>query len=118
TGIVSLAAHMLGHDALAHILFLLNNALFAVLCALTLLRAIRYPAAFFGDMADHLRGPGFFTTVAACAILASQYMLLLGDNKAGTILWAAALIMWVGLTYAIFTLLTVKRDKPPLDRGI
>src|SRR5690606_26717798 len=72
----------------------------------------------FADMADHLRGPGFFTTVAACAVLATQYMAMLGDTGIGMILWAAALLMWFVLTYAIFAILTVKRDKPSLDRGI
>lgn len=118
TGIVSLAAHMLGHGKLAHALFLLNNVLFGVLCVLTLLRIVRYPRLFFSDMSDHLRGPGCFTTVAACAILACQYMVLLGDTHVGTILWAVALVLWFGFTYAIFTVLTVKRDKPGLERGI
>lgn len=118
TGIVSLAAHMLGHEKLAYGLFLLNNVLFAALCVLTGLRALRHTRAFFTDLSDHLRGPGFFTTVAACAVLATQYMVLLGDTHMGMLLWAAALVMWFVFTYAIFTVLTVKRDKPTLDRGI
>ncbi|MGB6105813.1 MAG: tellurite resistance/C4-dicarboxylate transporter family protein [Pusillimonas sp.] len=118
TGIVSLAAHMLGHGRLAYGLFLLNNLLFGVLIVLTLLRAVCHLRPLLADMADHLRGPGFFTTVAACAILACQYMVLLGDTRIGMVLWAVALVMWFGFTYVIFTLLTVKRDKPTLDRGI
>ncbi|UYO95495.1 tellurite resistance/C4-dicarboxylate transporter family protein [Pollutimonas sp. M17] len=118
TGIVSLAAHLLGRSTIAQALFMLNNVLFAILCALSVLRAVRHPRSFFGDMADHLRGPGFFTTVAATAILGGQYMVLANDARVGSILWAAALALWFGLTYAIFTMLTVKRDKPTLDRGI
>ncbi|AEC19344.1 hypothetical protein PT7_0804 [Pusillimonas sp. T7-7] len=118
TGIVSLAAYMQGHEGLAKGLFVLNNVLFAVLCVLTVLRAVRHTRAFFADMSDHLRGPGFFTTVAACAVLAAQYMVLLGDTHMGMLLWAAALAMWFVFTYVIFTVLTVKRDKPTLDRGI
>ncbi len=118
TGIVSLAAHLLGRNAIAQALFLLNNVLFAILCLLSALRAVRHPRSFFGDMADHLRGPGFFTTVAATAILGGQYMVLAKDAHAGLILWAAALILWFVLTYTIFAVLTVKRDKPTLDRGI
>lgn len=118
TGIVSLAAHMLGHEKSAHGLFLLNNLLFAALCVLTVLRALRHTRAFLADLSDHLRGPGFFTTVAACAVLATQYMVLLDDSHIGMLLWAAALVMWFVFTYVIFTVLTVKRDKPSLDRGI
>ncbi|MGB3287933.1 MAG: tellurite resistance/C4-dicarboxylate transporter family protein [Burkholderiaceae bacterium] len=118
TGIVSLAAHMLGRNTIAQALFVLNNILFAILCALSLLRAARHPRAFFGDMADHLRGPGFFTTVAAVAILGGQYMVLEHDTDTGFLLWALALVLWFGLTYTIFTALTVKPEKPTLDRGI
>src|SRR3546814_15858718 len=69
-------------------------------------------------MVDHLRGPGFFTTVAATAILGSQYMVLAHNAQIGQIFWAVALWLWFGFTYTIFTVLTVKRDKPTLDRGI
>src|SRR3546814_5125007 len=118
TGIVSLAAHLLGKDAIAQALFLLNNVLFAILCVLSILRAARYPRSFFGDMVDHLRGPGFFTTVAATDILGSQYMVLAHNAQIGQIFWAVALVLWFGFTYTIFTVLTVQRDKPTLDRGI
>src|SRR3546814_10830769 len=68
-------------------------------------------------MVDHLRGPGFFTTVAATAILGSQYMVLAHNAQIGQIFWAVALVLWFGFTYTIFTVLTVKRDKPTLDRS-
>lgn len=118
TGIVSIAAHNLGHDSVSRILFYLNNVLFVVLWALSIARGLRHPRAFFGDMADHLRGPGFFTAVAASAILGCQYMLLAGDTRVGLMLWMLALFLWVGLTYAIFAVLTVKADKPALNQGI
>lgn len=118
TGIVSIAAHMLGHPLVSHGLFVLNNGLFLVLCGLTLLRALRYPRHFFADMVDHLRGPGFFTIVAACAVLGSQYLVLVGDSLMGRLLWGVALAAWVLLTYSIFAALTIKRSKPSLDKGI
>lgn len=118
TGIVSIAGHYLGHASLAFGLFAFNVALYAALWVLTVLRAWRYPRAFFNDMADHLRGPGFFTTVAATGVLASQTMLLARNVEIGAVLSLMALILWFALTYAIFAILTVKRDKPTLDRGI
>jgi hypothetical protein len=36
----------------------------------------RHTRRFFGDMVDHLRGPGFFTMVAGTSVLASQFMVL------------------------------------------
>ena len=118
TGIVSLAAHMLGHPMVAQGLFVLNIVLFVVLWLLTVLRALRHTRHFFHDLTDHLRGPGFFTTVAATAVLGCQFMLLQGDMEIGKILWGASLVLWGLLTYTIFTAFIVKQEKPALDRGL
>lgn len=118
TGIVSLAANMLGHTTIAYGLFILNQGLYGLLWLLTILRAIRYPRYFFGDMVDHLRGPGFFTKIAATGILSSQFLVLAGNTYIGQLLWAVAVTLWFGLIYTVFLALTVKRDKPTLDRGI
>jgi tellurite resistance protein TehA-like permease len=118
TGIVSLGAFMMDHAALADALFYLNVAQYAVLCALYALRAWHHPRRFFGDMVVHLTGPGYFTAVAGTGILASQFLVMREDVRTGFALWLVATVLWVLLTYAIFTALTVKREKPPLDRGI
>ena len=76
TGIVSLAAHLLAMPRIAQALFQLNVVVYAVLWLLTLLRMVRYPRRFFGDMVDHLRGPGFFTAVAGTSVLGSQFVML------------------------------------------
>ena len=107
TGIVSLAAHLLNMQAIARALFQLNIVVYAALCFLTVLRMVRYPRLFFGDMIDHLRGPGFFTVVAATGILGGQFVLLAADYGAGTVLWGAALLLGIGLPYTIFTGVTV-----------
>src|SRR5690349_92808 len=118
TGIVSLAADLLAWPVLARALFHLNVGVYALLWVLTVLRVIRYPRRFFGDMIDHLRGPGFFTVVAGTSVLASQFVLLSGDVAAAFVLWLVALVLWIALTYAIFAGFTVKESKPTLDRGI
>jgi tellurite resistance protein TehA-like permease len=118
TGIVSLAAHLLAMPVIAEALFQLNIAVYGVLWLLTVLRMARYPRRIFGDMVDHLRGPGFFTTVAATSVLASQFVLLRADYRAGTVLWVLAVLLWIVLTYTIFAGLTIKEHKPTLDRGI
>jgi tellurite resistance protein TehA-like permease len=118
TGIVSIAAHLLGMQAVASVLFLLNVVLYSVLWLLTVLRMLRYPRRFFGDMVDHLRGPGFFTTVAGTSVLGSQFVVLAADYRAATALWILAVALWVGLTYTIFAGFTIKERKPTLDQGI
>lgn len=118
TGIVSLAAHLLGLQVVARVLLLLNIVVYATLLLLNVIRMIRYPRRFFGDMIDHLRGPGFFTIVAATGILGGQFVLLSANYRVGTALWVAALFLWLGFTYTIFTGFTVKENKPTLDKGI
>lgn len=118
TGIVSLACHLLGLPHIAQGLFALNVALYVVLWVLYVARLARHPRAVWRDLSDHLRGPGFFTTIAATSVLGSQCLVLAGNVAAGLALWMLAIVLWLGLTYAIFTLLTIKPDKPTLDRGI
>lgn len=118
TGIVSLAAFMMGQRALALALFHLNVVQYGLLCLLYALRAWCYPRRFFGDMVAHLTGPGYFTMVAGTGILASQFLVLREDLLAGKLLWLLACLLWLGLTYTIFTAFIVRRDKPALDKGI
>ena len=118
TGIVSLSAFMMAHRAIAMALFYLNVVQYAVLLALYVLRAWRFPRRFFGDMFTHATGPGYFTSVAGTGILASQFLILKENIAVGTILWGGAVLLWLCLTYAIFTALTIKQDKPSLDKGI
>ena len=118
TGIVGIDASVMGLTALAHALFVFNAALYALLWALTGMRFARHRLAFFADLFDHLRGPGFFTKVAATAVLGSQLIVLTGGYGVGIALWFVAVALWIVLTYAIFAALTVKEEKPALDKGL
>ena len=118
TGILSVASFRLGLPVTAHALFALNIAFYVVLWTLFVLRLLYFPRAMMADIADHLRGPGFFTVVVATSVLGSQVLLLGGNLVLALVLWGLAILLWIGLTYAIFTILTVKRSKPPLERGI
>ncbi|MCC7320019.1 MAG: tellurite resistance/C4-dicarboxylate transporter family protein [Rubellimicrobium sp.] len=118
TGIISLAANMVGYPWLAQGLFVLNCAQYAVLVVLYVLRAWHHPRRFFGDMVAHATGPGYFTAVAATGIMASQFMILREDILVGRVLWVVAVILWLLLTYTIFTAFTIRHDKPAFERGI
>ena len=118
TGIVSLAAHLLGLPGLGRALFDLNVLLYAALCVLTVLQVLREPRRFFADMVDHRHGPVFFTSVAGTAVLASQFAILGAHYRVAAALWAVALVLWIVLTYAIFAGFTIKKAKPTLEHGI
>lgn len=118
TGIVSLAAYLLAMPVVAHALFLFNVGAYVVLWLLTLLRLVRYPQRVFDDLIDHLRGPGFFTVVAGTCVLGSQFLVMADAGRIALALWVAAVVLWLGLNYAIFLGLTVKQNKPSLQAGI
>ncbi len=118
TGIVSIGAHLLGMGLVALVLFRLNIAAYLILWLLTVLRMAFFGRPFFADMVDHLRGPGFFTTVAASCVLGSQFLLISANLRLAILLWILGIALWIGLTYTVFTAFTIKERKPSLDKGI
>jgi tellurite resistance protein TehA-like permease len=118
TGIVSIAALLVGLHAVAVTLFPANVCFAFVLAALTILRIVRFPARVIADLSDHRRAVGFFTLVAATSVLGSQVLLITGLRSVATILWILAIVFWAALTYGVFTALTVTRSKPTLAEGI
>lgn len=118
TGIVAIGANLLGMRAVAVALGWLNVGVYMVLWGLTLLRLLRYPREFRADLFDHVRGPGFFTVVAATCVLGSQFLSVWGRHGVAMLLWFGGTILWVPLTYAIFAGLTIKEKKPSLAEGL
>ncbi|MCF6154322.1 MAG: C4-dicarboxylate ABC transporter [Candidatus Brocadia sp.] len=118
TGIISLAAHLLGMPFIAFALFWLNIIVYLVLWFLNVLRVIWFRSLFFSDMVDHKRGPGFFTSIAGSCVLGSQFVLISGNYRVAIFLWILGIVLWIALTYTIFTAFTIKENKPLLDEGI
>lgn len=118
TGIMSIAAHLLGVPVLAKALLALNWLLFIVIGALALAHLVWHPRRVRDDLFNHLNAPGFFTFVAACGVLGSQSLLIGGNLRVAATLGIVGLLAWIGFTYTIFTVLTVKQEKPELARGI
>jgi len=118
TGIVSIAAHLLGLSWLAQALLALNLAFYPIVWALTLLRVARYRDRVVADVLHHGRAVGFFTTVAATNVLGSQLLLIAQAPRAALALWGLGIALWAVLTYTIFTALMVKAEKPSLAEGI
>ena len=118
TGIVSIAAKLLQMPLIATALLIVNVVAFAILTVMTLIRLFAFPRDFLSDLIDHQRGVGFFTTVAAASILGSQCIILLQAFRVAFALWIVTVALWIVLVYAVFTALTVKENKPPLDQGI
>ncbi len=118
TGMVAVSLDLLGMAVLAKVLTWLNLAAFATLFLLTVARLIWFPRDVYADLVDHNRGVGFFTLVAGICVLGIQLIVIFEDYYTASILWFAAIGLWFGVTYTIFTSLTVKQNKPLLRDGI
>jgi len=118
TGIVSIACQLVGHGWIAVPLLWLNAGFYTILWALTIARLLRFPDRLFADLLHHGRAVGFFTTVAATCVLGSQFVIVAGVRQPAVWLWLLGIVLWAGITYAVFTALTVKADKPSLADGI
>ncbi len=118
TGIESIACELIGFHPIAVALFALNLGFYPLLWILTIARVIRHPDRVRADFVHHGRAVGFFTMVAATCVLGSQCLVIGHSVTAAFVLWIAGIVLWAGLVYTVFTLLTVKTEKPTLADGI
>jgi tellurite resistance protein TehA-like permease len=118
TGIVSIASRLMAVPFVPVALFALNVIFYPTLWILTLLRIRRHRARFIADLSHHGRAVGFFTMVAATCVLGSQCIVIADAPGVAFWLWVLGIVLYVVLTYSVFTILTVKEHKPPLAEGI
>jgi tellurite resistance protein TehA-like permease len=118
TGIVSLAAHLMALPRVAWGLFAVNLVAYPLLWGLYLLRLVCFPRRLFADLISHRNASGFFTIVAASCVLGSQCLLLGGWLRVALGLWGLAVLLWLALTYTIFTAFTIKEHKPAFEKSI
>lgn len=118
TGIISIAAHLLEMRSVALALVVINVIAYAALWSLLLLRLVLFFSRITKDIADHVRGPGFFTVVAGTSVLGSQLVIVLGSYNAAAVLWFAAIGFWLIIMYTFFTAVTVRENKPSLETGL
>jgi tellurite resistance protein TehA-like permease len=118
TGIVSIASFFLQINLLAWGLLFVNVLAYAVLWILLLIRLIRFFPKIKSDISDHIRGPGFFTVIAGTCVLGSQLIIVAGMIRAAAVLWFVGLILWFVIMYSFFTFVTIRENKPPLEKGI
>jgi len=118
TGIISIGAYLLEMRTPALALLAINIIAYAVLGLLLILRLIFFFSRVRADIADHVRGPGFFTVVAGTCVLGSQLIIVTGQYRVAAVLWFAALLLWVTIMYVFFTAVTVRENKPSLESGL
>lgn len=118
TGIVSVAAAVLGMSWIARALLAVNVVAYGILTVMLLIRLVGYFGRVVADLNDHARGAGFFTLVAATCVLGSQ-LVIVGDRpELAQVLWFIGIGQWAIVMYAFFTAVVVRKDKPSLQEGI
>ncbi len=118
TGIISIAAQLLDMRTIAIVLLTVNVAGFAVLWLLLLVRFVFFFPRIKADIADHVRGPGFFTVVAGTCVLGSQLVIVMGRYGIAWWLWLMGLLLWLLIMYSFFTSVTVRENKPSIESGL
>ncbi len=118
TGIVAVAARLLGHQAIAWPLFVISLAAYPVLWAILLARIAIFPRAVMADFVSHERGPTFLTIVAANGVLGSLFAEF--DTFAGLLppLFWFSVVLWAVLVYGFLATVTVSIAKPGLEHGL
>jgi tellurite resistance protein TehA-like permease len=118
TGIVSVAAQLQGWPRLAQALLVINVVVYAILWVLTVIRVFKFPQNITADLFDHNRCVGFFTLVAGTCVMGNEFVVVTDRPRVAICLWYFGIALWAVITYSIFTVLTVKKDKPDLNHGL
>lgn len=118
TGIISIATYQLEMKPLAWTLLVVNVIAYVVLWFLLLLRLTIFFARVRADITDHVRGPGFFTVVAATCVLGSQLVIITGQYRVAEVLWFLGLLLWALIMYTFFAAITVRENKPSVEIGL
>src|SRR5262245_22155976 len=93
TGIISIGAFQLGMKPVALVLLVINLVAYTILSCLLLLRLIRFFPRIKADITDHVRGPGFFTVVAATCVLGTELVIILNQYTAAAVLWIIGVLL-------------------------
>jgi Voltage-dependent anion channel len=104
TGIISNAFFLEGRRGLSDVLFAVNLAAYSWLCVATALRAVRFTAEPWADLASPRLVFSFVTIVAATDVLAMGIDLR-GFGTVALAMWLVALAVWLILIYAGFAVL-------------
>lgn len=118
TGIVAIAAWFLEFKIIGLMLHYLNLVFYLSLLLLIVVRIVIYSKLIIDDLNDYQRGPGFFTFIAGTAIVGNQFVIIEKWMEPATWLLWISLSSWIIITYSFFTAITIKNEKPSLDKGI
>jgi len=113
TGIVSVAMRNHDLDVLSAVLMWLTATSYVVLVALTVTRAVLFPAELRSDFDDPRRGFRFFTFVAGTDVLGTR-LALAGHQHTALALLCVGWVAWILLGYVIPWTAVLGRTQRPV----
>lgn len=111
TGIVSIAANLLGFKGVAHGLFYLNIIAYAVVLSLQIARVKMFWSNLYGDLSNPKLSLVFFTIVAATNVLGSQFVTVINQPAVAKIFWYFGIFLWTIVSLSTFNILFIKCDQ-------
>ncbi|MFI5385796.1 MAG: tellurite resistance/C4-dicarboxylate transporter family protein [Fimbriimonadales bacterium] len=118
TGIVASGLNAYGFSILAKGLYFVAAAGYLKLWILTIYRAVRFPSQLLADFSSFGKGPGFFTIIAATAVLGVLGNRLFETAGISFALFCVGAVLWVAFMYAFATIAIVSAEKPASDRAV
>ncbi len=108
TGIISIAAKLLGFTGIAYILFYINIIAYAIILSLQILRVVMFWDHLYKDLSNPKLSIVFFTTVAGTNVLGSQFVTIVNQPEIAKILWYFGIFLWIIVSLSTFSLLFIK----------
>jgi len=105
TGIISVAAKLLGFTGIAYALFYINIVAYAILLPILVLRVIFYWDCLYKDLSNPKLSFVFFTVVAATNVLGAQFVSIVNQPEIAKIFWYFGLFLWVLISLFTFSVL-------------
>src|SRR5699024_316241 len=102
TGILSIAAYFEEMQTVAYGLFYVNIIFLLLLLLLFLYRTIHYRQQLVEDFHSYEKGPGFFTIVAAFAIIGNQLIIFFDAVIIAEIILVITAVSWLIIIYGFF----------------
>lgn len=118
TGIVAIAAWLLGLRTIGSTLFVVNLFAYVIISVLTLVRIGHDPHSAVRDLFSYDRAVGSFTAIAGTCVLGSQFVVFDVSTAIAMGLLAVGGCLWLVLVYAVFTGLTIRDVDEPIEEAI
>jgi len=105
TGIISVAAKLLGFTGIAYALFYINIVSYAILLPILALRVISYWDCLYKDLSNPKLSFVFFTIVAGTNVLGAQFVSIVNQPEIAKVFWYFGLFLWVVISLSTFSIL-------------